>query len=330
MVQDASDSPLPYDFAGQVIQIEADKLALEHGLDPERVRRIVRRTATDAAGNSLARPGRGTDNLEQGLRLDPSLLEALAFLAPEEVLTLFERTDPKVLSRRSRLYAYSTDPATPWHTLGELAELLDAFRLFLEHNQDPLIMTGFPRTGFPQSPWLEWHLSLLSPTKIPVNAFSWTTRQTSPTDQPQQTPLFAEATPLAQQDNVLPLDAHGALMYAHAWRRTAAPLQWSKDGPWVVRSFDDPASIELCSYGEAALFSELAPDIARSLEDGRAALFRLKLSIVNACTRALRSGNAYTVWPSVLTILTDSLLWREVQRYLEVEDLYWRAGLGAG
>ncbi len=49
----------PFDFAGQVIRIEAEKLARRHGLDIERVRRIMARTATDAYCQPLAPAARG-------------------------------------------------------------------------------------------------------------------------------------------------------------------------------------------------------------------------------------------------------------------------------
>ena len=76
----------PFDFAGQVIRIEAEGLARRAGLDFDRVHRIMRRTATDALGRPLAPPAPGRDNLLDGLCFHPSLDEALAYLPPEDAL----------------------------------------------------------------------------------------------------------------------------------------------------------------------------------------------------------------------------------------------------
>ena len=46
----------------------------------------------------------------------------------------------------------------------------DAKRV-LERNSDALLATGYSVTSFAASPWLDWRLGLLSPTKVPVDAF---------------------------------------------------------------------------------------------------------------------------------------------------------------
>ncbi len=320
-------APAPYDFAGQVIKIEAEKLARRHGLDAERVHRIMRRSATDASGQPLPPPAPGRDNLFDGLRFQPSLDEALAYLSPEMALSVFERTDLNRLSRRCRLLEYLADPSNPYYTLGELADLLNAFRGHLERNRNALIQTGYPDTGFTLSPWLEWHLALLSPTKVPVSAFGPSPDPVLLADH-VQTSLTLHRAMLHYEEGLLPSDDGGNPVYGHVWSRTARPLPWSKDGPWVVRSFEDPDPVEVCPYEEAPLIEGMPPDVAARLEQGRATLFKVKHDVVAACACCLRSRQADALWPAVLRILTDALLWSDVQRYLEVEELYWQAGVG--
>ena len=327
MVDPTLTAEPPFDFAGRVIWLEAEGLARRHGLDFDRVLRIMRRTATDALGRPLAPPAPGRDNLLDGLRFHPSLDEALAYLPPEDALSVFERTDSGALSRRCRLFDYLADPTTPAYTFGELADLLDALGRHLERNRDPLLRTGYPQTSFAPSPWLEWHLVLLSPTKLPVSAFGPPVDPSAPA-YPSASPLPPHRVRLLYEEGSLPTDGDGNLVYRHVWSRTARPPAWSEDGPWVVRSLADPAPVEVCPYGEAAFIHGLPPDVAAHLEEGRAGLFRVKRDIVEACVRCLRARAAGALWPAVLRILTDALLWPEAQRYLEVEDLYWRSGVG--
>lgn len=327
MVDPTLTAEPPFDFAGRVIWMEAEGLARRHGLDFDRVLRIMRRTATDALGRPLAPPAPGRDNLLDGLRFHPSLDEALAYLPPEDALSVFERTDSGALSRRCRLLDFLADPTTPAYTLGELADLLDALGRHLERNRDPLLRTGYPQTSFAPSPWLEWHLVLLSPTKLPVSAFGPPVDPSAPA-YPSASPLPPHRVTLLYEEGSLPTDGDGNLVYRHVWSRTARPPAWSEDGPWVVRSLADPAPVEVCPYGEAAFIHGLPPDVAAQLEEGRAGLFRVKRDIVEACVRCLRARAAGALWPAVLRILTDTLLWPEAQRYLEVEDLYWRSGVG--
>ncbi|MDP9369277.1 MAG: hypothetical protein M3Q03_13550 [Chloroflexota bacterium] len=327
MPRDNSDCPAPYDFAGQAIRIEADALARGHGLDPERVYCIMRATATDAYGRPLPPPAPGQDNLLDGLRFHRSLDEAFAYLPPEDALSAFERADPIALSRRAQLVSYLADPTSPSYTICELADLLGAFGRHLERNRDSLVRTGYPRTGFARSPWLDWHLTPLSPTKLPVSAFGPPPDPALPADH-VQTSLTLHRTMLHYEEGLLPSDDGGNPVYGHVWSRTARPLPWSKDGPWVVRSFEDPAPVEVCPYEEAPFIEGMPPDVAARLEQGRTTLFQVKHDVVATCARCLRSGEADALWAAVLRILTDALLWSDVQRSLEVEELYWQAGLG--
>lgn len=317
-----TDSLSPYDFAGQVVQIEAKNLARRHGIDTNRVRRILARTATDYYGRPLPPPAPNQDNLSEGLQFHPSLDEALAYLPLEMALSTFEESDPGALSNRVRLIDYLGDPTSPSYTNLELASLLEAFSLHLKHDRDLLIRTGYPQTGFDPSPWLEWHLTLLSPTKFPASALPLS----GPTAEPQA--VHQSSAGHQAESAPWPIDGGGDLTYSHSWTREPIGPVWSKDGPFLVRQLDHPLPSSWCPYEEAALMHGLAPDTARHLENDRAKLFQVKLDVLSVCARCLRSGDAESLWPSVLKTLVDTVLWQDVQRYLEVEETYWRAGIG--
>lgn len=316
----------PYDAARSVVRIEADALARKHKLDPERVHRVMACTAVDAYGRPLPPPLPGRDTLEHGLLFVPSLDEALAFLAPEVALTVLERTDPATLARRCRLVGYLADPATPSVTLDELVVLLEAYAGHLERNHDALLTTGYPATSFAASPWLDWRLGLLSPTKVPVSAFEL------PTDIPVgyssaegQPPTHRTA--VLHEEGLLPTDGAGNLVYTYTWTRDPSPRLWSRDGPFLARSFEQPNATVGCAYEDAGMIDGLTPEVARLLEKGRARLLEATLGVLHACARCADARDVNALWPSVVKILTDALLWDETQRLLAVEDLYWHAGL---
>jgi len=94
------------DFAVRVIRHEAEKLGRRHGLETERVCRILMRTATDANGRPLAAAVAGQDNLSDGLLFRPSLDDALRYLPPEDALALFEREDLRRSDDRESVTSY--------------------------------------------------------------------------------------------------------------------------------------------------------------------------------------------------------------------------------
>lgn len=314
-----SDSRPPYDFAGEVIRIEASALARQHGLEPERVRRILEGTATDSYGWPIQPPAPGRDNLSEGLQFHPSLEEALAFLPTEQALSAFEQTDPITLSKRAHLVPYLADLTSPSYTALELADLLDAYGLHLNRNRNSLIRTGFPETRFAPSPWLDWHLTLVSPTKFPVNAIALP-------DPTHSGDLDRNPTPF-HQDTLSQREVNTDLVYSYAWSRESVPPMWTKNGPFLVRSLERTIPCEPCHYEQAALMAGLSPEIAVQLEGHRPKLLVVKEKIITACSHCLRTGDAETLWPSVLDVLIDSLLWPDARRCLEVEQIYWQAGI---
>jgi hypothetical protein len=315
----------PNDFAGQVIRIEAENLAQRFGLDINRVHRILCRTATDYYGRPIDAPAPGRDNLSNGLRFHPSLEEALAYLAPETALSLFEETDAVALSHRTYLIDYLADPATPSYTKADLARLLEAFGSHLNRNRDSLIRTGYPETRFDQSIWLEWHLSLLSPTKVPLRSTPFATGDGPPSGDHHSAHLQTHG-PTPEHDVIASISDHGPL-YSYSWSREAVPPLYSKEGPFIARSFEQQVPLEPCPYEESALMHGLSQDVARHLVDSRPKLLRVKQDTVSECARHLRAGDPFGLWPSVLEILTDVMMWQDVQQFLEVEETYWRSGI---
>jgi hypothetical protein len=319
MTRHNTGSRPPYDFAGGVIRIEADALARRHGLEPERVRRILERTATDAYGRPIQPPAPGRDNLSEGLQFHPSLEEALAFLPREQALSAFEQTDPITLSKRAQLIPYLADLTSPSYSALELADLLDAYGLHLDRNRNSLIRTGFPETRFAPSPWLDWHLTLVSPTKIPINAVAL--------PDPTHSGDLDRYTAPFHQDTLSQHEVNTDLMYSYAWSRESVPPMWTKNGPFLVRSLEQRLPFESCRYEQAALMAGLSPEVAVQLERGRTKLFDVKEKIVSACARCLRTGDSEMLWQNVLDVLIDSLLWQDARRCLEVEEIYWQAGI---
>ena len=326
MTRNSTNPLLPYDFSGKVIEIEAGKLARRHGIDTNRVRRILARTATDYYGRPIQPPAPEQDNLSEGLQFHPSLDEALAYLPSEVALSTFEESDPGALSKRARLINYLADLTSPSYTRLELAALLEAFSGHLKQDQDLLIRTGYPRTRFDPSPWLEWHLTLLSPTKFPASALPL--GGSTVATQIEHQPSVGHQAWSTQKNDQWSSDGDTDLTYRHSWTREPVGPIWSKDGPFLARSLDHPVPFGWCPYEEAAFMHGLSPDTAKHLESDRAKLLRLKLDVISVCARCLRSGDTETLWPSVLKILVDTVLWQDVQRYLEVEETYWRAGIG--
>jgi hypothetical protein len=326
MTRNSTDPLLPYDFAAKVIEIEAGKLARRHDIDTTRVRSILAHTATDYYGRPILLPVPGHDNLSEGLQFHPSLEEALAYLPSEVALSTFEETDRGALSNRARLIDYLADPTSPSNTRLELAALLEAFSLHLKQDRDVLVRTGYPRTRFDASPWLEWHLTLLSPTKFPASALplGGSTMATQ-VDHPSLVGHQAEPT---HNNDQWSSDDDDNSTYSYAWTREPVGPVWSEDGAYLIRSLDHPIPSRRCPYEEAPLMHGLSRDTAKDLVNDRAKLLELKLDVVSVCARCLRSGDIEALWPSVLRILVDTVLWQDVQRYLDIEETYWRAGIG--
>ena len=164
MAQHGPGTASTEDRVGWVVRAEAEALARRHGLDVERVWRILARTAVNGKGRTLRMDSRFVRPM--GLRFEPSLAAEIGRFGPEAALSLFQRAGPETLLRRSRLVRYLAARTTPFHTLDELADLLEACGRHLDRNRAWLLRTGYPETGFAASPWLDWLLTPRLPKEI--------------------------------------------------------------------------------------------------------------------------------------------------------------------
>jgi hypothetical protein len=132
-------------------------LGAKHGLDPQRVEAIAQPLAEMVVLNGH----------QHCYPLQGALERAIAALGPTDALNFLESEDLAVLGKRVAALWFLT-PLDPLYTLEELAQLTQQVKQHLLANQDSLLATGYPQTGFARAPWLDWHLNMLYPAKLPV------------------------------------------------------------------------------------------------------------------------------------------------------------------
>jgi hypothetical protein len=304
----------------KAIAIEADALARRHHIkSKQRVRAIMERTAVDCDGRSLAEFAGEGDPLENGLMFSPSLDEALMYLPPENALTEFECIDLPILLRRTQLIDYFADPATPFYTIEEFAQLMTEYGRHLEANRESLVRTGFPKTSFERCKWLDYRLGHLNFTKMPLSVHG----NTAP-----------GARRLAELEGKAERDVEGNLVYDYLWGEISPPdkdvwLGW--DGPEVSRT-DGPDEtlipISRCTYEKAGLLACLSPDVARMLEERRERFLRVKIDVLDALAECLKSpGSPGQVWDACLRILTDAFTQQDIGFYFRVDSFFAELGV---
>jgi len=138
-----------YDSNDEAIQAKINGLENMHGLSPEQTDRIRRIMEQSDAG--------WLDHIG----------DALFQLPAEETLTLFEQ-DLEELKSRIQITAYLSNEHVPFYSIEDLGNLIGLLLEHQEENKDSLIQTGYPQTGFIQSPWLDSGLAFLYATKMPV------------------------------------------------------------------------------------------------------------------------------------------------------------------
>ncbi len=295
------------DFAVRVIRHEAEKLARRHGLETERVCRILTRTATDANGRPLPRAVLGQDNLSDGLLFRPSLDDALHYLPPEDALALFEREDLRRLDERESVASY-VNYHLAFVTTEELADLADDFADHLEENREQLAAMGLPRTSF----GLRWpgpFLRDLYPVKAPHR--SRTTYYIDGLEIPITYPLLYGRDPTTSVTRVR----------SYTWGRPPDPVPGADKPPGSItqEALWDDAGWVPCTYEEAPLTYGLDASDAARLEAGRPAMLDLEIRVLRRLASALRARDATNLWPDCLRLLTDALLADDAAFYLRVD-----------
>lgn len=143
-------------FDDKVIKTESESLARSHGLEPGRVEGILRR---------LAEVGW----LSPDFPANTALHDAFEYCEPSAALNIFEQEDLEKLSLNVAVMDYLGDHGTPLYSLDELSEILAAFIRNQQHNRESLIQTGYPKTSFERSRWLNSFLNRLYYTKAPFD-----------------------------------------------------------------------------------------------------------------------------------------------------------------
>jgi hypothetical protein len=317
----------------EYVQRLAEYLAQEHGLDAERLRRLLERLAAAASGPPLQsetagehsqRGGLGfVDAVNEVLRRSsgdhgflPCFSEAMQHLPAEQATTLFESTAPLALWQRSTLLRCFLDPSFPFYALDELADLIEEYVRYRERSRDLLMETGYPNQSFARSAWLDGLLTPVYPVKLPVSVYK------SPAD-PELIVQF-------EAQGLLPTDDEGNRLYRYLWTKQEGVLWWS-GSPTITRGLDvnEPLDLEqLCPYSDAALLYGMPEKTARTLDECRPRFVQLQLDVLHICLRCLRSRDASSLWPDALTALTRALSADVVREQLRVCAIYERLPLG--
>lgn len=296
-----------YDAAHAMIEIEADGIARAHRLDPTRVLRVFERTAQDYYGNPLPAAAPGIDTLDRGLRFSPSLDHALAYLPAEVALGLFETEDLDQLRQRIAVTDFLAESETPFYTLGQLADLTEAFASYLEHNREHIVETGYPRSLFQESQWLDRNLTRLYTTKLPM--------RTAVVEDQIGDPVYAYAWPDRAAESLdFPPPPPGIRIVGFG-----RGYMWGPDGSAYT---DDGTRVRSCSYEEAALVSGLSVQDAMHLERTRPRIFDLKIAVLRRLLRSLRGRGVGNLWEDCLRLLTESLTATEAEYFLRIDRFY--------
>lgn len=299
------------DLSRVVAEIEADALARRAGLEPRRVKRAFQR---------LLDEGWLAPSFPRHTALD----QALRFMTPADALALFEHADLAVLARRVALFEYLTDAFTPFYTLNELANLMRRFIDHLKRNRDHLLKTGHPQTSFSASPFLDWHLTRLCVTKLPL---------TVQAGRPAHRQAFAETSGEATRNDL------GDVVYTYTWpdrtpeflfdpdtqnvgdyRLLTLPgFAWGPDGP-LSRSTNEP--LHECAYEDAALAPGLELSGAARLRNLRGRLLDARLALLEKLQLAAEGRRADQLEEECMAVLAGAFTYDEAEFLLRMDAIY--------
>jgi hypothetical protein len=299
----------------KTIAIKADALARRHRIrSKRRVRAIMERTAVDIYGRPLAEfKGKG-DPLENGVKFDPSLDEALSYLPPDEALAAFESLDPSLFRQREQLINYFSDPAVPFYTLEELADLMSEYAAHLVANRESLIETGLPKTSFERCNWLDQRLSCLYFTKLPVSIHA-NIRQCEH--------YRAELMGSVERD------VEGNLIYDYAWGEicpVSGRVALGADGPvaYESKALEGASSpIPRCSYEQASTVTGLTPEVAQRLDRDRGKLLDTQLALLNVLATCMQNHESREcMWNRSLEVLMRAWTRQEIDFYFQIDSIF--------
>jgi hypothetical protein len=232
-----------------------------------------------------------------------------AYLGDNEAIEFFEKEDDLgSLRHRVLLVSYLHDRVRPLYTLDELANLTRSFIAHLKHNRNHLFMTGYPRSSFGKSLWLDFHLNKLYYVKQPLYEPMTIDKVFGGIDYEKS--LCVYATEIEKDDT-------GNITYDYVWTKeelNPAEIKW-QDG--VAKLADRPLTI--CSYDDAAQIGELDPQDSERLKYLRPKVFTLKCIILKRLFDAAKEKNSDNLTRNCLKKISQLLSIDEAQFLLNMD-----------
>lgn len=308
------------EFLSQIVDTEATHLAATHGLESNRVRRVLEDTLQseklrDPRWRRIVDPSNPDTFRAVGydFLFSPSLSLALNVLPPQEALDLFANDSLSDLKERESATYFLSCVDTPLFTLTELADLLDAFIDHLECplNRDALIARGKYQIEFSRSWWLHAGLSNNYYTKIG----------------PDDSTLMQLGAAEAAGFQLDPCGKHSPFDRFHVEYWTTAQSDHSKmlselSFPSRASKVLEENERSIKSYAKVRSFSGLDRNDVKQLEANRSRFYELKLRILKILSRSLRYEDTSRLWPECLRELTDTLTGDEAEFYLRMDRYY--------
>jgi hypothetical protein len=289
------------DPADKVIRIEAADIAKRHKLkDRQRVAEIVRKTAIDANGIRFDVKRNRKNLLEHVTSFSPRLDEALRFMPADKAMDLFEQSDLNSLGVKAKVLGFWVVDDTPFYTLSELRDHIDALVRHLRNNKRSLLSIGYPSTGFRRSELLFQDLSRLYPIKVPGSI-----QGRRFLDQ-----MDAELAKKAKRDS------EGNLIYKYTWvKQVPGPLfalEWLRTR---------------CTYEKAALIPGLSESDVEHIEEMRPKILNLKIKVLGivhryVAARIATGGISHSVWDECLKAIAEGINRPEYEALWRIEKVY--------
>ncbi|HPH40508.1 MAG TPA: hypothetical protein PL067_09495 [Bacteroidales bacterium] len=125
----------------EAIEVEANRISEEYGLDSRRVLRVAEALLHHSTRDNPNVIALGQDGITTAFHLE-ELLEAIECLGAQEALTFFESCDIKMIFQRYRTFLTLTHEWQPIYSIRELGELADSIRKLLKAHEVELCRNG--------------------------------------------------------------------------------------------------------------------------------------------------------------------------------------------
>ena len=236
--------------------------------------------------------------------------KAAEAMGETEAVALFERESLDDLARRVLHVQYLADHVTPWHTLGELADLLSGLVRYLQSNRAPLIERGHPETSFRDSRFLEWHLGTLYYVKEPLemNVEMVPARRSNKGRRvnPRLTYTWAAEPHILSHHGIPDTDIELPTL----GHRTLCGRPHTSDG----------RPVHTCCYSDAARLPSLTKSQAARLDELREPVFQARVDVLKRLLDGVYDGDAHRLWDDCLGVLTGKFTREDVAFLLEMDE----------